>query len=233
MKKTGIILILVLLSILFIAVYSVNPVSPGESNTPNLNFFNPDDGVTLAAKQGLNNFLSLIPAGDEKLYGFEKREDFLRAEVGEPLKMYSLNPGFLNDPDADLKKFIFPLNEWRVPVLIDGKMVSLLTVIKENDSYKCVDIGGSALATELNSYEKYFDKNSDEKTLLRLYQIRCDILIISGKNREVTDGSCYLLSYTKKIFEQYGGNGTGPVKFDSISPIIKIIYSQSLNQNKK
>lgn len=228
MKRIGLTLIILLISVITIFVYT-NRSSSGNYSTSYNNPYNSDDEIITAAKKDLNKFLNLIPAGVEKLYGFENREDFLRAQIGAPFRMYSLNTGFLNNLKSDLKEFIYPVDEWRVPVLIDDKMVSLLTVVKENESYKCVDIGGSALASELNQYEIFYDKNSDLRALLRLYQIHCDILIISGKNRNITEGNCYSLSYTKKIFEEYTGSEPASCKFDSFSPFIKSIYLKSLN----
>ena len=108
----------------------------------------------------------------------------LKAEIGTPFRIYTLKTGFLKDSETDLKKFIYPLDEWRVPILVNNRMVSLLTVVKENDLYHCVDLGGSALASELNNYEIYFDKYSKIHALLRLYQIQCDILLIYDKNKD-------------------------------------------------
>ena len=124
MKKIILIFILGAISVLFISNMVTTNSTSGDLNASNIYSIKNDDNVINAAKRELNKFLSLIPQGSEKSYGFEKREDFLNAEIGIPYRLYVLRTGLVNVSKIDLEKFILPLDEWRVPILINYKMVS-------------------------------------------------------------------------------------------------------------
>jgi hypothetical protein len=185
-----------------------------------------DDEIVKAARDNLNRFLSMIPYGYENLYGFNSRGDFLNADVGTPYSVYSLSTEFLKNDNPDLKDFLYQVDEWRVPVLIGNKMCCLLTVVKENDQYKCVDLGGAALANELNGYEKYFNSEVQKKSILRLYQINCDFLVFLNKNFSISDGDFYALSSSVTSLGKDQVVSEKIYKFDELSLIIKKKYSE-------
>lgn len=190
---------------------------------------NQEDEIIKAAKDNLNRFLSMIPPGYENLYGFESREDFLNAGIETPYEVYSLSTEFLKNDNSDLKDFLYQVNEWRVPVLVGGKMCCLLTVVKENDRYKCVDLGGAELANELNGYEQYFNSEVQRRSILRLYQINCDFLVLFQKNVSISTGDYYALNSSKTSLEKYLVLREGAYKFDELSSIIKMKYSEKFN----
>ena len=52
------------------------------------------------------------------------------------------------------------------------------------------------------------------------------------KIKIVSDGDCYPLSFTQKVFKENSFTTQGPDKFDVISPIIISVYLKSLKLNK-
>jgi hypothetical protein len=93
------------------------------------------------------SFLNLIPEGREKDYGFESRNDFSKIKIEEPYQtFYILN--------KEGKLGVISGNEWRVPISVDGKYISLLTVQMNKGKAEVVDIGGNLLAHKLQEFEK-------------------------------------------------------------------------------
>lgn len=193
---------------------------------------NQDDEIIKAAKDNLERFLSMIPSGYENLYGFSSREDFLKADVGIPYSVYSLSTGFLKNENSDLKDFLYQVDEWRVPVWVGGKMCCLLTVVKEDNRYKCVDLGGAALANELNGYEKYFSADVQKKSILRLYQINCDFLVIMEKNSSISNGDYYALNSSVTSLDKYQVTRERVYNFNELSAVIKMKYSEQFDTKK-
>jgi hypothetical protein len=193
---------------------------------------NQDDEIIKAARDNLERFLSMIPLGYENLYGFSSREDFLKADVGIPYSVYTLSTEFLKNENSDLKKYLYQVDEWRVPVWVGDKMCCLLTVVKKDNHYKCVDLGGAALANELNGYEKYFSAGFQKKSILRLYQINCDFLVIMEKNSSISNGNYYALSSSAASLDKYKVTRERVYNFNELSPLIKMKYSEQFDNKK-
>jgi len=115
-------------------------------------------------------FLELIPVNKENLYGFENREMFNRCDVGTPIKLLVIND------DNEIKI----TNEWRVPLSIDGKYITLITVIEDDKNYHIVDIGGSYLAKRIDSYNRNNEKIS---FMLRDYRNKTDYVSFEYNSR--------------------------------------------------
>ncbi len=219
---------LILISLLLITINFIpdkTSTIPGNLNASTI-YISEDEQVIKAAKDKLNSFLQLIPYGNENLYGFESRADFLKAEPGTPFRIYTLSPEFINHPKSEFKNYLIPLNQWRVPVLINNRMVIFLTVEKNNEIYKCVDIGGAKLANELNDYEKYFNNSSQFRIIFRLYRIESDFLAITEKNKDVSAGEFYPLASAKMSLKGYIIFSNNSYKLDAISDAITQKYSE-------
>ena len=185
-----------------------------------------ENEIMKAARTGLDKFLPMIPSGYENLYGFNSREDFLKADAGTPYEVYSISTEFLKNEGSDMKDYFYQTDEWRVPVIVNGRMCCLLTVVKENELYKCVDLGGAALANELSNYEKFFNSELQKKAILRLYQINCDFLVFIPKNGSLSNGDFYALSSSRTSLGTYQTIGESAYRFDEVSPVIKLKYSE-------
>jgi hypothetical protein len=193
---------------------------------------NQDDEIIKAARDNLDRFLSMIPLGYENLYGFTSRLDFLKADAGTPYTVYSLSTEFLKNETSDLKNYLYQVDEWRVPVLVDDKMCCLLTIVKKGNRYECVDLGGAALANELNGYEKYFSTEIQKKSILRLYQINCDFLVIMEKNSSISNGNYYALSSSVTSLDKYQIRRERVYNINELSPVIKMKYSEQFDTKK-
>lgn len=108
-------------------------------------------------------FLSKIPVGSESHFGFDSRDDFDNCTVGKPIRVITI----------DANEIFNQLNEWRVPILLDGVNRVLFTVIQHDGKFKIVDIGGKGLAQELQSLQ---DCEHTYLYLFRLYKQNMDFI---------------------------------------------------------
>ena len=151
--------------------------------------------------------LEKIPFGQEKLYGFESRNDFLLCKSGEPIQVLTLNE------NNNLVK----QNIWRVPIILNGAFKILFTVNIINNHFEIVDIGGVALAKEIQSH-----KNKKHLFLLRLYNKHLD-LIANTESVENIDALLFEPLAGTDLFVEKATNGQLKQKFtiDEIKAIIK------------
>jgi hypothetical protein len=125
--------------------------------------------VTQAANQQLQVSLARIPSGQEKNYGFENRSDFSRAVVGQPIRVTTIPADFFENG----QQAIVPLNEWRVPVVVDGQTRILFTVYDNGTKYEVADIGGALLGRELQQKTT----GADAAYIFRIYPLYVDFLV--------------------------------------------------------
>lgn len=112
-----------------------------------------------AALQNAQSFLQLIPQGQEKDYGFASRSDFDKIKIGDPYQTYFMVKQANEVVFADV-------NEWRVPLIVDGKYVALATVKVTNGKGEMVDFGATVLASHLQTFEKQHN-GKNERVLVR------------------------------------------------------------------
>ena len=146
--------------------------------------------VQEAAAQGLPVFLQKIPAGSEDRYGFASRDLFKAATLGAPYQVCTLHP-------AEAQKAqpaITALQEWRFPIMAEGKACALLTVAHFKGAWRAVDIGAAVLARDLHALRQQAPKAADRHMLLRLYQARADFLLTTVKDTAPEKGSLYPLT---------------------------------------
>ena len=148
-----------------------------------------------AAESGLTLMLKSIPHGLEKRYGFANRDEFISATVGSPYQMYSIPPETFFGSAEITDDMFKPSEEWRFPVVCDGRIRALLTVAKINDKWQAVDIGAAQLASEIDIIEKSLPTKAPgaRRILLRLYQIRSDFILIADSSSNLVNGNYYPL----------------------------------------
>lgn len=146
--------------------------------------------VKKAAGAGLPGMLALIPQGQEKSYGFSSREDFTKALPGEVYRTISLTNEFYQDKELSASKnYIRVQNEWRVPVVVDGRNRTLLTVLGQDTSLSVVDLGGSGLAEELEFRTKGFENK--EKFILRVYSLSMDFVVFADYGKDLSEAAYF------------------------------------------
>jgi len=128
------------------------------------------------AKEYHRKMLELIPLGKEKLYGFENRDMFYNCEIGNPIKMLRIS----NEREIEAT------NEWRVPIINNGKYITLLTIIENGKKYEIVDLGGNILAEIIGNYN-----NQNEKISFWLRDYRRIIDYISFEYKSFSDKNFY------------------------------------------
>ena len=154
--------------IIFVFIFCVYGVCLFSQNTKS--------DIIKYVEENYDKMLEQIPLGQEKLFGFESRDMFNQCEVGNPIRLLKIVNG-LEIAIAD---------EWRVPLLINGKYITLLTVIELNQNYEIVDIGGKMLAEFIDSYN---NENEKISLLLRDYKKQADY--ISFEYKSLSDKNFY------------------------------------------
>ncbi len=117
--------------------------------------------VLKTAENQINSFIKDIPDEGISDYGFRNKAEFKKIKFGDPIPVYTLKDS----------QVVFT-STWRVPVMIDNEYRSLLTVEKDNGSYKAVDFGAAELAKAYAA-----NKTAATTGILRVYQTRTDYLI--------------------------------------------------------
>jgi len=155
--------------------------------------------INLAIKQEASlkvaSFLNLIPEGQERNYGFDSRADFSKIKIEEPYLTYYISY-------TNAKLTFVSGNEWRVPVSVDGRYLTLLTAQINNGTVEVVDIGAHVLAQKIQEFEKIHPNNGAQRVIIRntfLKQdfIPSDFTSLYNKNGDVLEinASSTLLIY--------------------------------------
>jgi hypothetical protein len=142
-----------------------------------------------AARIGLLRFTDSIPAGMEKDFNFETREELLNSYLGSPYRMHTIYPDVLLETISTESDFIIALDEWRFPVINNGKIKALLTVARMDGIWQAVDFGAAGIAEELDGLEKTYLSNEGQtkKIFLRLYQVRSDFIAFCPESKRTEE----------------------------------------------
>ena len=150
--------------------------------------------ISEVAKAELLDYLNKIPEGQEAMFGFNDRVEFLAAEIGHPYEMITLKKDFLKDKNLiSDKNYLISTNNWRVPIVVTNEARALLTVSKIDNQWKVVKIGAKGLANEL----QVFNRNNTfigELKMFRVFQLQSDFLLTEGN-------IVYPLTSARKLFE--------------------------------
>jgi len=124
--------------------------------------------------------LEQIPLGKESLFGFENRDMFNMCEIGNPVRLLRI----VNGSEIEIT------NEWRVPLLINNKYITLLRVVEVDQTYEIVDMGGRILAELIGNYS-----NEDEKISFMLRDYRKNTDYISFEYQSLNDKNFYKIGH--------------------------------------
>lgn len=133
-----------------------------------------DEIIKNMVKNQIKINLSKIPANKENLFGFNSRNDFKNCKVGYPIRVITLSENILVE-----------LNEWRVPIILDGRNKLFFTVQKNSSDFEVVDIGGVDLAQEIQEIKI---NTMPIKYLIRLFNLHIDFVshdLLSNLDEEI------------------------------------------------
>ena len=141
------------------------------------------EGVRTAAENGFKSLLHKIPEETLTYFNFDTAEELEKSVLGEPFRMYTILPEvILNYGGSDLpvEKMISPTPIWFFPVIVDGKIRTLITVDLVGGEYQAVAVGGSNLSKEWGSViEKWPPSAGYEHTFVRVFQATADFVLLS------------------------------------------------------
>jgi hypothetical protein len=149
---------------------------------------NLEESIEEKVNQNMVFQLSKIPAGSEKTFGFDSRKDFAQCTAGKPIRVMTL----------DKDNALVELNEWRIPIMKDGKSCILFTARLNSDTIEIVDLGGVQLASELQTV-----LNNDLKYhfILRLFALHIDFVAACSDKALITQAG-YIPLQSAKMYLQ-------------------------------
>jgi hypothetical protein len=140
-------------------------------------------------------FFNKIEKGTEQLYGFSNRDEFLKAEVGNPFNNYRFN-------GSELEKS----TTISVPVLVADEYRALSSLDYINNTLHIVDFGATVLAKEIQLVQKQ-NMTLSFVGLLRIYRINSDFIIMSDNHENLflplTSAKIYLASAGMPKIEKF------------------------------
>jgi len=142
---------------------------------------NIDQLVMAAAESQFPVFLSKVPAGNEGWYGFKADDDLDLFGIGKPFRILMFNNDFFSTPLVEDKNYFMIKNEWLVPVTINGKNRTLLTMNGNPGNYTIAAMGDTTLAQELQEQSAGAGE-SEEFYLLRIPKLRADFFVTETNN---------------------------------------------------
>ncbi len=184
------------------------------------------DPVTDAAQKGLQNYLVLIPAGRENLYGFSTGDDLKNCTVGKPYQLLKLSLDFYQGTYDPAKNYLSPGKEWRVPVVMNGDNRTLLTVTADADTYNIVDLGGALLSRELQQASAHTGDN-DHFYILRIYPLSADFFV-DAQTADISEASFTPLTSAIMAMPSLQNK---PYSLNEVLPIIKASLDQKAKTN--
>jgi len=138
-SKISISIILILLILISSSIN--NLYSQGSEQTTEL--------IYSLAQSGLEKNIGIIPKSNITNFGFNSRNDLNDIELGSPIRTYTFDKAFYADSILEDRNYIYAIDEYRVPLIVDDTIRSFLLVGKMNTEWKIVGIGGSLLAIKI------------------------------------------------------------------------------------
>ena len=132
-------------------------------------------------------------------------KNLLSATIGVPYQMYTIHPDVMKENVTITDDMITSAEEWRFPIICNGRIRALLTVAKANGQWQAVDIGAAALASEMDALEKNLSLTTRDinRIILRLYQINSDFIVITEGSAKITNGLFYPVKYRAPVSGEY------------------------------
>lgn len=166
--------------VMFILVMSTR-VTQAVDNTP-------PAGALEAAKAAVSAFLGNSDQEELSKFGFNNREEFNKANVGDAFNVHFLSPdAVLNTKHAPtLLSVSDNTNIWQFLVTTEQGAACLVTVDIVGNKWTATTVGGTGLAKQLYEMIQAWPKSSGyEVVLIKSLQARSDFIEVYFENKNV------------------------------------------------
>lgn len=147
----------------------------------------PPHEVVSVAAEGLPAFLQAIPPGEITHFNFISPRELEQATLGVPFQIHTIDPRDIlkHDGHSPVADLVRPTDVWLVPVVVDDRFRTLLTVDRIDGVWRAVSIGASGLAEEWEALENTYPKQQGyELTFVRVYQAVSDFVLLDQPRHE-------------------------------------------------
>jgi hypothetical protein len=190
-----------------------------------------EDDAATAARCGLAHFFGRAVSDGPEKYGFGAGERVDQARVGDPFRLYTITPAALAGyaTGDGVSSVLTPTETWFVPVVLGGKIRSILTVDGTGGDCRAVALGKAPLAVELNKVLKRWPNSSGyEIQLVAVFQANAYFFAVPrlddrNLNPFIFGGKGFGLTPTAGE-DAY----SSPVDFETIAEELKTAVSEKL-----
>jgi hypothetical protein len=134
--------------------------------------------------------MNAIPDGHLARFGFDSRAETHQSSIGDPLKVYTIEPDALlaYDGGQEMSELLSPTEIWLFPVICADRARVLLTVSRLRGRWQGVDIGGAVHATELERVARDWPRDAGcELHVVKVYQANSTFVCA------IRDGTSHLI----------------------------------------
>lgn len=153
-----------------------------------------DAAMRETAMKSLNEWKKFFKEEEVKKLGFDNRADFRVAELGTPIKLYTVNPDAMlgHDEEKEFNEIVTETNYYVYPVRSQGINKALLWMYKKDNIWKTARIGSAKMARSLMEAEGAINQQRTERglegagppKLVRVYQLYLDFFFIKDAQKE-------------------------------------------------
>ncbi len=142
--------------------------------------------INTIAQKELALFLEKIPNGMEAEYGFNSREEFMKAKLLKPINIIFPSNDYYSYEIIDSTSVTFlPSQNWKIPISVNTKICCFLHGKIIENNFKVLGIGGKLIAEKLNKIGEKLSINSNmDRCIILFPEIKRQYLIYY--NDEVT-----------------------------------------------
>ncbi len=156
--------------------------------------YSQDDAMKEAALNRLSLWQKTFTEQQAKQLGFASLDDFKKAELGEPFKLYTITPDAITgfQEGAEFGRIITDTDYFVYPVMTAGSNKALLWVMKKEGAWHVARIGSADLAKTIRKVKSTVESAKSERGLegaappkfVRVYQLYLDFFYMSGSQGE-------------------------------------------------
>ena len=157
-------------------------------------FSSEDAAMRETALKSLNEWKKIFKDVEVKRLGFDNRGDFIAAELGTPIKLYTVNPDALlsHDEAGEFNDIVTETDNFVYPIRSRGISKALLWMYKKDNVWMTARIGSAKMARSLMDAEGAINQQRTERglegagppKLVRVYQLYLDFFFIKDAQKE-------------------------------------------------